>query len=145
MNQLNHRINKRNSINQISYYLIQISWKDNIKSFNISSKKRPLSKTKKNCIYGLDADLIMLSLVSGLKDIVLLRERTSFNIEQMDCEYLYLDIHALEKEILNEFPNRQIAKQTIIYDYCFICFLLGNDFMKHSPSLILRYDGHIIW
>ena len=44
------------------------------------------------------------------------------------------------------FPNRQIPKQTIIYDYCFICFLLGNDFIKHSPSLILRYDGlhHLI-
>ena len=101
---------------------------------------------KRCCIYGLDADLIVLSLVSGLKDIVLLRERTSFNIEQMDCEYLYLDINALKKEVLNEFPKLNITKQTLINDYCFICFLLGNDFMKHSPSLILRYDGlyHLI-
>ena len=59
----------------------------------------------------------------------------------MDCEYLYLDIKQLKKELLNEFPNRQIPKQTIIHDYCFMCFLLGNDFIKHSPSLILRYDG----
>ena len=104
-------------------------------------QKKDIFQKQKNCIYGLDADLIVLSLLSGLKDIVLLRERTSFNIEQMDCEYLYLDIHALKKEIVNEFPNRQISKQTIIHDYCFICFLLGNDFIKHSPSLILRYDG----
>ena len=43
-------------------------------------------------------------------------------------------------------PKLQIPAKTIIHDYCFICFLLGNDFIKHSPSLILRYDGlaHLI-
>ena len=103
-------------------------------------------KDKKNCIYGLDADLIMLSLLSGINNIYLLRERTSFNIEQIDSEYLYLKIDALKKEILQEFNGVQIPKQTVIHDYCFICFLLGNDFIKHSPSLILRYDGlfHVI-
>jgi len=111
----------------------------------IKQKKDVFSK-QSNCIYGLDADLIILALLSGMPDMSLLRERTSFNIEQMDCEYLYLDIRELQKEILNEFPNRQISKQTIIHDYCFMCFLLGNDFIKNSPSLILRYDGlyHII-
>ena len=103
-------------------------------------------QNKRNCIYGLDADLIVLSLLSGLKNIVLLRERTSFNIEQMDCDYLYLDIQALKQEIVTEFSNTSSPKQTLVQDYCFICFLLGNDFMKHSPSLILRYDGlhHLI-
>lgn len=111
----------------------------------IKTNKIKLGK-QSNCIYGLDADLIMLSLLSGIKDMYLLRERTSFNIEQMDCEYLYLDINALKKEIINEFPKLQIPAKTIIHDYCFICFLLGNDFIKHSPSLILRYDGlaHLI-
>ena len=52
----------------------------------------------------------------------------------------------MKKEIIEEFPKRKIPTQTIINDYCFICFLLGNDFIKHSPSLILRYDGlyHIL-
>ena len=111
----------------------------------IKQNKLTLGK-QPNCIYGLDADLIVLSLLSDLKDISLLRERTSFNIEQMDCEYLYLDINALKTEIINEFPKLQIPSKTIIHDYCFICFLLGNDFIKHSPSLILRYDGlgHLI-
>ena len=92
-----------------------------------------------NCIYGLDADLIMLALVSDINNIVLLRERTSFNIEQMDGEYLYLNIDALKKEITSSFPG--LVKKTIINDYIFICFLLGNDFIKNSPSLNLRYDG----
>jgi 5'-3' exoribonuclease 2 len=96
-------------------------------------------KKKHNCIYGLDADLIMLALVSGINNIVLLRERTSFNIEQMDAEYLYLKIDSLKKEITSSFPG--LVKQTVINDYIFICFLLGNDFIKNSPSLSLRYNG----
>jgi 5'-3' exoribonuclease 2 len=92
-----------------------------------------------NCIYGLDADLIMLSIVSGIPKIVLLRERTSFNIEQMDAEYLYLNIDALKHEIGLSLPG--ITKQTALNDYIFICFFLGNDFIKNSPSLNLRYNG----
>ena len=92
-------------------------------------KNKVIVKKKHNCIYGLDADLIMLALVSGINNIVLLRERTSFNIEQMDAEYLYLKIDALKKEITSSFPG--LTKQTIINDYIFICFLLGNDFVKN--------------
>jgi len=102
-------------------------------------QKKDIFSKKKNCIYGLDADLIMLALVSGINNIVLLRERTSFNIEHMDAEYLYLKIDALKKEITSSFPG--LVKQTIINDYIFLCFLLGNDFIKNSPSLNLRYDG----
>jgi len=102
-------------------------------------QKKEHFKHKKNCIYGLDADLIMLALVSGINNIVLLRERTSFNIEKMDAEYLYLNIDALKKEITSSFPK--LTKKIIINDYIFICFLLGNDFIKNSPSLNLRYDG----
>jgi 5'-3' exoribonuclease 2 len=102
-------------------------------------QEKELFTNKHTCIYGLDADLIMLGLVSGLKNLYLLRERTSFNIEQMEGEYLYLDIQALRKEITASFPG--IPKQRVINDYIFICFFLGNDFIKNSPALHLRYDG----
>ena len=84
-------------------------------------------------IYGLDADLIMLSLVSGLNNIYLLRERTEYNIEDTDSEYIYMKI---------DFLKQMIEKDMNVNDYIFICFLLGNDFMNHIPSLNLRYNGY---
>jgi 5'-3' exonuclease len=96
----------------------------------------------KVCIYGLDADLIMLSLVSGSEDIVLLRERTEYNIEKTENDYIYLKIDPLKDHIIQSLDIHGSNKEQIINDYIFICFLLGNDFMNHIPSLNLRYGGH---
>jgi len=99
----------------------------------------------KICIYGLDADLIQLSLVSHKSNIVLLRETTDYNIENTNSEYIYLKIDILRKHLLESFHLKRIIKESIIIDdYIFICFLLGNDFMNHIPSLNLRYGGHDI-
>ena len=96
----------------------------------------------RTCIYGLDADLIMLSLVSKKNNIVLLRERTEYNIEETDEEFIYLKIDPLKEHIIHSLDIHQANKDQIINDYIFICFLLGNDFMNHIPSLNLRYGGH---
>tara|TARA_Y100000389_G_scaffold43809_1_gene38515 strand:- start:81 stop:1586 length:1506 start_codon:yes stop_codon:yes gene_type:complete len=99
----------------------------------------------KICIYGLDADLIQLSLVSHKSNIVLLRETTDYNIENTDNEYIYLKIDILKKHLIESFHLKRIVKESIILDdYIFMCFLLGNDFMNHIPSLNLRYGGHDI-
>ena len=95
------------------------------------------------CIYGLDADLIQLSLVSNKDNIFLLRERTEYNIEDTDQEFIYLTIDKLKNHIIESLNlNKIIDKNKIINDYVFMCFLLGNDFMNHIPSLNLRYGGH---
>ena len=95
------------------------------------------------CIYGLDADLIMLSLVSQQENIYLLRERTEYNIEDTDSEFIYLIIDSLKNHIIESLQLKRIVnKEKIIDDYIFLCFLLGNDFMNHIPSLNLRYRGH---
>jgi len=99
----------------------------------------------KICIYGLDADLIQLSLVSHKPNIVLLRETTEYNIENTLSEYVYLKIDSLKKHLLESFNIPKIVdEKRLIDDYIFMCFLLGNDFMNHIPSLNLRYGGHNI-
>ena len=51
-----------------------------------------LSNNSINCVYGLDADLIMLSMIRN-HTIYLLRETTEYNIEQVDSLYIYCDIN----------------------------------------------------
>jgi len=94
---------------------------------------------KKSIIYGLDADLIMLSLVSHKDEIFLLRERTEYNIEKTDSEYIYLNIDQLKEKIYILFNDKKLS---VIDDYIFLCFFLGNDFINHIPSINLRYNGY---
>ena len=99
--------------------------------------------TKNTIIYGLDADLIMLSLVSKQKNIFLLRERTEYNIEDTENEFIYLAIDELKQFIIQDFKiPYKVHEDILINDYIFICFLLGNDFINHLPSLNLRYNGY---
>jgi 5'-3' exoribonuclease 2 len=93
-------------------------------------------------IHGLDADLIMLSMIKN-NHIYLLRERTEYNIEGLESEYVYLDIEFLKwylvKDIKKDFVH--LPNQSIINDYIFLCFFIGNDFIHNSPCINIRYGG----
>ena len=98
-------------------------------------------------IYGLDADLIMLSInhLPISKNIYLFRETPHFiqsinrDLEP-DANYL-LDIPELARIITLNMNNDNPQQINRIYDYIFICFFLGNDFMPHFPSVNIRTGG----
>ena len=94
-------------------------------------------------IYGVDADLIMLSLnhIHLCKHIFLYRETPFFiksidsNLEPDKC--YVLDIPRLSGVI----SSRLGGKRESTRDYILMCFLLGNDFLPHFPSLNIRTRG----
>ena len=106
---------------------------------------------KNTVIYGLDADLIMLSInhLPISKQIYLFRETPHF-IQSINSElepnstYL-LDIPELAKIITTNMNNdlelTTEQQKNRVYDYIFICFFLGNDFMPHFPSINIRTGG----
>jgi 5'-3' exoribonuclease 1 len=106
---------------------------------------------KNTVIYGLDADLIMLSInhLPIASNIYLFRETPHFiqsiNAELEPNENYMLDIPELAKTITldmnngNELTTEQ--QKNRIYDYILICFFLGNDFMPHFPALNIRTGG----
>jgi 5'-3' exonuclease len=106
-----------------------------------------LHKDKNTVIYGLDADLIMLSInhLPISENIYLFRETPHFiksiNSELEPDESYIIDIPALAKIITLDMNNG--LEQTInrVYDYIFMCFFLGNDFMPHFPSVNIRTGG----
>lgn len=101
-------------------------------------------------IYGLDADLIMLTLnhLYISSNMSLFRETPHF-ISQIDSslepDKLYcLDIPYLAETIAHEMGKYRVVNKdhrSIINDYIFLCFILGNDFMPHFPSINIRTNG----
>ena len=99
-------------------------------------------------VYGLDADLIMLSIFHQqfCKNIYVFREAPTFKTvisSQFDeKELLFMDINLFSNSIFQEMGKYDPAdKQMRVTDYVFMCFLLGNDFLPHFPSLNIRTTG----
>ena len=77
-----------------------------------------------NVIHGLDADLIMLSLLQNEKKIFLYRE--------YNTKPFYINVNNFS-ECLLKCHNKWNA-----HDYVFLSFIMGNDFLPHHYALYLR-------
>jgi 5'-3' exonuclease len=101
-------------------------------------------KDKNICIYGLDADLILLSLTIPNNNVFLLRENVHIDASFAN-PLLYVSIPILAEsvyhEIMKEMSVKSLDKQRIIRDYVFLSFLLGNDFLHCLPSLSIVNNG----
>lgn len=120
------------------------------KMMKIISTKLNYEINQKICIYGLDADLIMLSLMNKVSDSIILIRDNTFNkkLSESKRNYMYLDILKLKKYISKDLrsENKNLTVETIndkdlLNDYIFLCFLLGNDFLEHIPSLMIKENG----
>ena len=104
----------------------------------------------RHCLYGLDADLIMLGLLSHDPHFCLLREEVTFGravqkkpkeLEHQNfyllhlCmvrEYLELEFQDLKKDDALPFP---FDMERIIDDFILMAFFVGNDFLPNLPNL----------
>ncbi|EXJ60448.1 alkaline phosphatase D [Cladophialophora yegresii CBS 114405] len=104
----------------------------------------------RHCLYGLDADLIMLGLLSHDPHFCLLREEVTFGrssqkkskeLEHQNfylmhlCvvrEYLELEFQDLQQEGALDF---EYDMERIIDDFILMAFFVGNDFLPNLPNL----------
>ena len=112
-------------------------------------------KNHTTLVYGLDADLIMLALnhLPITRKLYLFREAPEFvksiNRNLSPDETYILDIPKLANAIIltmnNNRPPNNLQQKNRLYDYIFLSFLLGNDFLPHFPSVNIRTSGiHIL-
>ena len=107
------------------------------------------TKDMTNVIYGLDADLIFLALSLDHENVYLLREADQLNQSKTD-ELLYVSIDKLKQCIFTEFKSlldnsEKLSKTSVIRDFIFICYFLGNDFLPHIPSIDIKcYSRNVI-
>jgi len=98
-------------------------------------------------LYGLDSDLIMLTIFHShcYKNGYIFREapefmKSSLAIPDDATEPYVLDIRQMCNSLVLEMDCAS-SEFRRIYDYVFICFLLGNDFLPHFPALNIRTHG----
>ena len=103
-------------------------------------------------IYGLDADLILLTLYNARflhaeSDIYLLREddkESQLNPLKGTIEYAYsyFNVIKLRHALLGKV--RRVGEDDVVSltDYIFMMTLLGNDFLPHGLTLSLKGDGY---
>jgi len=109
-------------------------------------RTQPIDPEDSALVYGLDSDLIMLSIFhcKYFKHLFIFREAPEFGrvVESKDSkeEYYFMDIHSLSNSILTEMQCG-VPDKNRVYDYVLFCFLLGNDFLPHFPSLNIRTNG----
>lgn len=113
---------------------------------------RTYGRNSINVVYGLDADLIMLSLCNlQYAPLIYLYRETPHYISSLNAElepnekYLF-NIPMLSKIIYEHInPAANTATNNTLCDYVLLCFMLGNDFMPHIPSINIRNKGiHVL-
>ena len=120
-------------------------------------EKYPTPEDTKTVIYGLDGDLIMLSLSTQMPNLFLLREAYEYGqyaFEHEGFPYLYMDVDCFKIALIKEccgklmkqpmelMTEKEIAR--FIDDYIVLTMILGNDFMPKIPWISIKQDGHAI-
>lgn len=101
----------------------------------------------RHCLYGLDADLIMLGLCTHEPHFSLLREEVVFGKKQKkvltpeETNFCLLHLSLMREYLEHEFsPIKQKLTfefdiEKIIDDWVLMGFLVGNDFIPNLPNL----------
>lgn len=100
------------------------------------------------CIHGLDADLIMLALGTHLPNFWILRE----DLYNPRNEFFVIDIGSTRSDLAKIMDwndgdekkaedTHKFIPEYAVNDFIFLCFMVGNDFLPHIPSLEIIEGG----
>uniref|UniRef100_A0A7N8WPU0 5'-3' exoribonuclease 1 n=1 Tax=Mastacembelus armatus TaxID=205130 RepID=A0A7N8WPU0_9TELE len=109
----------------------------------------------RHCLYGLDADLIMLGLTSHEPNFSLLREEVRFGGKKSQKRITTPEettFHLLHLSLMREYIDYEFSElkgqlgsdydlERIIDDWILMGFLVGNDFIPHLPHLHINHDA----
>lgn len=100
-------------------------------------------------VYGLDADLIILALLTSVNQNItvdLYREEVEFSGGMKydsfgDIQYLYMNSNHLAQTLFEKYGKPTDTLKSFIMNFVGIMNMLGNDFVPHGMSLKIREDG----
>ncbi|KAK5859722.1 hypothetical protein PBY51_021255 [Eleginops maclovinus] len=127
-----------------------------IMEFIRSENRKPYhDPNTRHCLYGLDADLIMLGLTSHEPNFSLLREEVRFGGKKNQKRITAPEettFHLLHLSLMREYIDYEFSGlrhdlgskydlERIIDDWILMGFLVGNDFIPHLPNLHISHDA----
>lgn len=100
-------------------------------------------------VYGLDADLIVLSLWTAATENIqvdLFREEVEFSggVKEDalgDELYLYMNMNHLASTLHEAYARPEQSKSAFLCDFVALMSLLGNDFVPHGMALKIKDEG----
>ncbi|XP_037926707.1 5'-3' exoribonuclease 1 isoform X1 [Hermetia illucens] len=106
----------------------------------------------RHCLYGLDADLIVLGLCTHEMHFSLLREEVSFGKKAKkasieETRFFLLHLNLLREYLELEFGSLKVVEgkkfsiYKIIDDWILMGFLVGNDFIPHLPNFHINTNA----
>uniref|UniRef100_A0A182K9Y0 Uncharacterized protein n=1 Tax=Anopheles christyi TaxID=43041 RepID=A0A182K9Y0_9DIPT len=107
----------------------------------------------RHCLYGLDADLIMLGLCTHERYFSLLREEVKFGKNDKKTSTLKeIRFYLLHLTLLSEYLELEFASvrnrlrfpfdiHKLIDDWILLVYLVGNDFIPHMPHLHINENA----
>uniref|UniRef100_A0A8C6NZN7 5'-3' exoribonuclease 1 n=1 Tax=Nothobranchius furzeri TaxID=105023 RepID=A0A8C6NZN7_NOTFU len=109
----------------------------------------------RHCLYGLDADLMMLGLTSHEPNFSLLREEVRFGGKKSQKRITAPEettFHLLHLSLMREYIDYEFSElkyqmgsdydlERIIDDWILMGFLVGNDFIPHLPHFHINHDA----
>lgn len=110
-------------------------------------KIRNENKDDSYCVFGMDADLIMLCLATHHTNFYVLRE----NSYEPDVDFYFINIQEIKNKLIDmlDWSNKEenkdesfvFDKETSINDFIAMCFSVGNDFLPHIPGIEINENG----
>lgn len=97
------------------------------------------NEEERYCIVGADADLIMLTLATKMPNFYLLRP----DMYNQKNEYYAVNMGGVAQTLskVMEWKGALFDSERVIDDFVLMCFLAGNDFLPHSPTIEIIEGG----
>ncbi|KAK9468253.1 XRN 5'-3' exonuclease N-terminus-domain-containing protein [Lipomyces arxii] len=112
------------------------------------SKLQPdYNPNTRHCLYGVDADLIVLGLLTHEPHLTILRERAKFiQVKERPADFYNQKFYLLHLSLFREYLELEFRDvnchlsfkldfERVLDDFVLLCIFVGNDFLPNLPQL----------